>query len=248
MKAILIAAHGTADIKNFSNVLEPMVQEVQQIFKEAYVSVVFTSEIIIDKLFKNSGITVPNVKDEIEKLIKSGYKEVYILSLYIIPGREYYNLRNDVEEYRKNFTSIKITTPLLTEPDDYKSLVHTINISPNVACVFMAHGTNHQGNDSYIKLQREFISLGYDNVFVGTIEGKPSLEDIVLDVKKKGIKELTLSPLLLAKGRHGTMDLNNWEKTLMHNGLYVYKVDIALGEMQKVRNLYINKLKLAQSS
>ena len=40
------------------------------------------------------------------------------------------------------------------------------------AFVFLGHGTSHTAKVSYSQMQTQMTVLGYDNVLVGTVEGK----------------------------------------------------------------------------
>lgn len=42
-----------------------------------------------------------------------------------------------------------------------------------VAFVFMGHGTSHTAKVSYSQMQTAMQTLGYSNVFIGTVEGEP---------------------------------------------------------------------------
>ena len=44
-----------------------------------------------------------------------------------------------------------------------------------VAFVFMGHGTSHTAKVSYSQMQTQMNDLGYENVFIGTVEGEPCL-------------------------------------------------------------------------
>ena len=37
----------------------------------------------------------------------------------------------------------------------------------------MGHGTSHTAKVSYSQMQTQMNDLGYDNVFIGTVEGEP---------------------------------------------------------------------------
>ena len=42
-----------------------------------------------------------------------------------------------------------------------------------MAFVFLGHGTSHTAKVSYTQMQAQMTDLGYENVFVGTVEGEP---------------------------------------------------------------------------
>ena len=242
MKGILVVTHGTANLEGINASLKPLIKEVKKEFLDSEVKLAFTSKFIINKLFKQSGIKLNTLEEELEGLIASGCEEVYILPLHLIPGKEYIDLLGIVENYRDSL-AVVVTTPLLSEDKDYEDLIKALNPSKEFNYVYMAHGTKHEGNNSYLKLQQEFINKGYGNVLIGTLEGTPTLEDTISRLKSRNINRVVLQPLLLMRGKHGTKDLNSWEESLISNGFEVEKVDRALGEFEEVRKLYIDKLK-----
>lgn len=238
MEAILIVANGVSNLEGIRSSLKPMIKEVKNAFPESYVSLAFTSEFIIAKLFKNSGICISSPRSALEKLIKKGYEEIRILSLYINPGVHYFKLREEAMEYK----NVKITAPLLTQAEDFKNLINLLKLSRDKYYVFMAHGSRNEGNEAYLSLQNEFLYLGYSRAFIGTIESKSSLEHIVLELKREKVKEVTLVPFLLTRGKHSTDDLNNWERVLEDNGFVICRNDLVLMEIAEVRRMYVNKL------
>ena len=50
----------------------------------------------------------------------------------------------------------------------------------------MGHGTEHFANSIYAALDYQFKDTGYPNIFVGTVEGYPELENVKKLLKKQG--------------------------------------------------------------
>lgn len=48
------------------------------------------------------------------------------------------------------------------------------------AFVLLGHGTSHTAKISYNQMQEQLSQLGYQNVFVGTVEGEPEGTDCSL--------------------------------------------------------------------
>ena len=46
------------------------------------------------------------------------------------------------------------------------------------AFVFLGHGTSHTAKVSYSQMQTQMTELGYDNVFIGTVEGEPKKQPV----------------------------------------------------------------------
>ena len=113
--------------------------------------------------------------------------------------------------------------------------------------VFMGHGTSHTANITYSQMQTQMKMLGYDNVFIGTVEGKPeetSAENVIKAVKEAGYKNVILRPLMVVAGDHANNDMagdddDSWKSMFTDAGL---KVDVqieGLGRIEAVEQLYV---------
>jgi cobalamin biosynthesis Co2+ chelatase CbiK len=74
----------------------------------------------------------------------------------------------------------------------------------------MGHGTSHTAKITYLQMQAQMKKLGYDNVFIGTVEGEPeetSCENIIKAVKEAGYKKVYLRPLMVVAGDHANNDM-----------------------------------------
>ena len=65
------------------------------------------------------------------------------------------------------------------------------------AFVFMGHGTSHTAKISYSQMQTTMQTLGYDNVFIGTVEGEPedtACETVIEKIREAGYTKVVLRP------------------------------------------------------
>lgn len=117
----------------------------------------------------------------------------------------------------------------------------------NHAVVFMGHGSTHPANACYSQLQYIINDEGLENVIIANVEGFPELDVILPNLKEKGIKEITLMPLMLVAGDHAINDMageeeDSWKSILEEEG---YKVNIylrGLGENKAIQDKFINHL------
>ena len=90
-------------------------------------------------------------------------------------------------------------------------------------------------------------TFGYDNVFIGTVEGKPeetSAENVIKAVKEAGYKNVILRPLMIVAGDHANNDMagdddDSWKSMFTDAGL---KIDVqikGLGKIEAVEQLYV---------
>ena len=84
------------------------------------------------------------------------------------------------------------------------------------------------------------------NVYLYTVEGWPNLETIIPQLKQKGIKKVTLMPMMMVAGDHANNDMAGAEpqshKSILEKA--GFKVDTyihGLGENAAVRNIFVER-------
>ena len=123
------------------------------------------------------------------------------------------------------------------------------------AFVFMGHGTSHTAKISYSQMQSQMNDLGYDNVFIGTVEGKPedtACEAVIEKIKEAGYKKVVLRPLMVVAGDHANNDMagddeDSWKSQFEASGAFD-KIDTqiaGLGEISAIQDLYVAHTKAA---
>ena len=118
------------------------------------------------------------------------------------------------------------------------------------AFVFMGHGTSHTAKVSYSQMASQMAELGYDNVFIGTVEGEPeetACENVIAAVKDAGYKKVVLRPLMVVAGDHANNDMagdddDSWKSQFEASGAFdSIDCQIAgLGEIADVQKIYVN--------
>ena len=187
-------------------------------------------------------------------------------------GAEYDELMKTVETYEDQFESVKVAEPLLGEVGNDATVINedkakvaeaitneavkdagydSLDVvkDDGVAFVFMGHGTSHTAKVSYSQMQTQMGALGYDNVFVGTVEGEPeetSCEAVIEAVQKAGYKKVILRPLMVVAGDHANNDMageeeDSWISMFRASGNFD-SVDAqisGLGEIDAIQQLYV---------
>ena len=122
----------------------------------------------------------------------------------------------------------------------------------------MGHGTSHSAKVSYSQMSTQMDKLGYDNVFIGTVEGEPeetSCENVIKAVKDAGYKKVILRPLMVVAGDHANNDMagdddDSWKSQFEASGEFD-SVDCqiaGLGEVPSIQELYVAHTKAAIDS
>ena len=118
-----------------------------------------------------------------------------------------------------------------------------------VAFVFMGHGTSHTAKVSYSQMQAQMDALGYENVFIGTVEGEPedtACEKVIEKVSMAGYTKVILRPLMVVAGDHANNDMagedeDSWLSMFSASGAFesVTCQIAGLGRIGAVQELYI---------
>lgn len=251
-KGIIVVSFGTTYEKTRKLSIESIENKVKERYKDYLVLRAFTSQMVINKLKRRDNYFVDNPREALERMKESGIKNIYIQPLHIIPGHEYEKLLSQVKEFleENNSYAIKIGKPLLYDELDYYKVVQGLNLSDrkqSEGIVFMGHGTNHEADASYEKLESTFREKGYENVYIGTVEGSITIEDIISKLKVKEIQKIKLRPFMLVAGDHAINDMasneeDSWKSILESNGFNVEVSLQGLGELETIQNIYLEHL------
>ena len=209
----------------------------------------FTSNIIRKKLLERDGIKIDSVSEALEKLAAEGIKQVIIMPTHMLEGDEYdKKIVNAAKDFKGRIADIRVGRALLTNDMDFRHMAVILDqiTSPladeDTARVFMGHGTEHSANEGYAKLQQTIESTGYKNMFLGTVEAEPTLEDMVKIVKERGYKKVLLSPLMIVAGDHATNDMagdddDSWKSTFEKAGCKVTCRVAGLGSDWRIQRM-----------
>ncbi len=247
MQAVLVVSFGTSfddtRIKNIDAIEKAVEQQGHKVYSA------FTSNMIMASL-KKRGVNIHDTKQALEKMLADGVTDVIVMPTHILYGDEYNKMRSLIDG--EKFNSIKITKPLLADETDIKKVLTAIyedtEKSSDEAIILMGHGTEHFYNCVYGATNFIASELGYDDMYISTVEAYPSFEDAVNWAKRKGFKKAVLAPLMLVAGDHARNDMASDEEesltTLLLKDEITSRSNIkGLGEYSKIQDLYIEHLK-----
>lgn len=254
-KAILVVSFGTSHLDALKNSIEKIENKIKDEFKDYEVVRAFTAHMIIKKLKERDNLDIMKPEEALEDLKKRGFEEVIIQPLHIIPGEEFDYIKGIVDRYVEDFKKIKVGRPIFfyqgveEVPKDYSAFIESMKevLDNEESVVLFGHGTAHASNAVYGMLQTVLEDEDYENVFVATVEGYPSIESCIKRMKKKGIKKTKLVPLLLVAGDHAKNDMasdedDSLKSILKREGIEVSLHLHGLGEVDKFDELYIKRI------
>ena len=273
---LLVVSFGTsfndsrvADIKGIEDAL-------QEANPDWSVRRAFTAQIIINHIQARDGEKIDNMDQALERAVANGVKNLVVQPTHLMHGAEYDEMCEAIEAYRDKFESVSIAEPMLGEVGsdatvinaDKEAVATAITAEAvkdagyesldaakeaGVAFVFMGHGTAHVAKVTYSQMQAQMQQLGYENVFIGTVEGEPeetSCEAVIEAVKAAGYTNVVLRPLMVVAGDHANNDMagsedDSW-KTMFEAAGFTVDCQIAgLGEIADVQALYVAHTKAA---
>lgn len=241
----------------------------------------FTAQIIINHVQARDGEKIDNVDQALDRAVKNGVKELVIQPTHLMHGAEYKELTEAVESYKDKFESVRIAEPLLGEVGSDATVINADKaavaeaitaeavktaeydsldaaVADSTAFVFMGHGTSDEAKISYSQMQTQMETLGYKNVFIGTVEGEPeetSCESVIAKVKDAGYKNVILRPLMVVAGDHANNDMagdddDSWLSQFEASKNFdSVKTQIAgLGEIDAIQQLYAAHTKAAMDA
>ena len=240
-KAILVTSFGTSHKDTREKCLDVIENKVKEKYGQEKVERAYTSGIIRRIIEKREGIHIYDQKEGLEALKNKGYNEIITMSLHILGGIEYSKLDDSYG---------KVTEPLLKAEEDYLKIVNNEefnNLEGNDAIVFMGHGTESAADSTYQKLQEEYIKAGKNNIFVATVEGEVTIEDIIEKLKKGNYKKILLKPFMIVAGDHAKNDMasdeeDSWKTILKNEGYEVTALLKGMGEYEFIQEMFMDKL------
>lgn len=269
---ILVVSFGTS----FNNSRAEDIGGVEKALQAAYpdwsVRRAFTAQIIINHVQARDDEKIDNMDQALERAVDNGVKNLVVQPTHLMHGAEYDELTEAVENYKDKFESVKIAEPLLGEVgadetainEDKAAVAEAITAEAvktagfdsldaakeeGTAFVFMGHGTSHTAKISYSQMQAQMEQLGYENVFIGTVEGEPedtACEAVIEKLKDAGYKKVILRPLMVVAGDHANNDMagdddDSWKSQFEASGAFdSIDTQIAgLGEIDAIQQLYV---------
>ena len=278
-KEILVVSFGTS----YNNSRAQDIQGIEEALEQAYpgwsVRRAFTAQIIINHVQARDGEVIDNMEQALERAAANGVKQLVVQPTHLMHGSEYDEMMDAVEAYRSRFESVAVAEPLLGEVGSDATVINPNKAAvaraitaaaladagydslesaaaDGTAFVFLGHGTAHVAKVSYSQMQTQLDALGYDNAWIGTVEGKPedtAAQAVIDAVKAAGYTKVVLRPLMVVAGDHAHNDMagedpESWKSLFTAAGLEVDVQIAGLGSVPAVQQLYVDHTGEAMAS
>ena len=271
-KEILVVSFGTSFNDSRVKDVKSIEDALQEAFPDWSVRRAFTAQIIINHVQARDGEAIDNMEQALDRAVANGVKELVVQPTHLMHGAEYDEMMDALDAYRDKFEKIAVAEPLLGEVGSDATVINADKeavakavvadtaadggfadaaaaAEQETAFVLMGHGTAHVAKVTYSQMQTQMEKLGYDNVFIGTVEGEPeetACEAVIEAVKAAGYKNVILRPLMVVAGDHANNDMagdeeDSWKSMFQDAGCFdsVTAQIAGLGSIEAVQELYV---------
>ncbi|MDO4942402.1 MAG: sirohydrochlorin cobaltochelatase [Lachnospiraceae bacterium] len=269
---LLVVSFGTSFNDSRVEDIGGVEKALQKAYPEWSVRRAFTAQIIINHIQARDGEKIDNMEQALQRAVDNKVKNLVIQPTHLMHGAEYDELTEAVEDYKDQFESVKIAEPLLGEVGSDAVVINADKEAAakavaaeavktakydsldaakedGTAFVFLGHGTSHTAKVSYSQMQTQMEKLGYENIFIGTVEGEPeetACEEVIDAVKEAGYKKVVLRPLMVVAGDHAHNDMagddeDSW-KSMFEASKAFDSIDTqitGLGGIKAVQDIYV---------
>lgn len=270
---LLVVSFGTSFNDSRTEDIGGIEKALQKAYPDWSVRRAFTAQIIINHVQARDDEKIDNMDQALQRAVDNGVKNLIVQPTHLMHGAEYDELSEAVASYSDKFESVTIAEPLLGEVgsaddsvnSDKETVAKAVTAEAvktagyesldaakedGTAFVFMGHGTSHTAKISYSQMQNQMNALGYDNVFIGTVEGEPedtACEAVIEKIQEAGYKKVILRPLMVVAGDHANNDMagdddDSWKSQFEASGVFdSIETQIAgLGQIPVIQDLYVS--------
>ena len=258
-KELLVVSFGTSYNDSRRLTIGAIENALEEAFPDFSVRRAFTSQIIIDHVFQRDGEGIDNVTQALDRAVENGVKTLVVQPTHLMSGYEYNDLADELAEYADAFESIAMGVPLLDTDDDFLTVADALaeataalNDGETAICL-MGHGTEAESNEVYAKMQTVMDKAGHNNIFIGTVESTPSVEDVLAMVQAGNYKKVVLRPMMIVAGDHANNDMagdepDSWKSIFEAAGYEVTCVVEGLGSLGEIQSLIVQHAQAAIDS
>ncbi len=252
---------------------------IERALKEAYphwqVQSAFSNQHIIDRIRIQTNTTIYNVDQAFREAVNKGVKYLVVQPTFLIEGIEYEKLKQQVKLYEEQFLSLQLIEPLLEEnkQDKEKKIERKANVAKimadqmmkeagistweetrekKIAFILLGHGSYHHAAVAYRHMEKIMQERGYENVFLGLLEGEEEYtpQALIDKISEKGYTRIIMRPLMVSAGKHAYVDMagekkNSW-LSLFKDSQKFEEVQLqikGMGRIKEIQQIYIHKIK-----
>ncbi len=245
LPAIVLAAFGAS-----SPTAREVYRDVEARVHEAYpnheIARAYLSHHVVSKQ-RQLGVMLPTLPEALAGLKESGFDEVVVQPLLVVPGEEFALVKSTVCDGM----TLAIGNPLLTSKADIDAALAAItpHVRHGIPNVLVCHGNKRHSeyNEPLLRLKKA-ANNAFDDIIVASIEGEPGTEPLARAREKSMTHDsVVFIPFMIAAGEHITRDVmgdevDSW-KNIVGAGRSLC-LD-PLGKNVSIQDIFLDHIELA---
>lgn len=253
-KAIVLVAFGSANLQGIKESIGLLEHDLNEYFDGEYtVLKAFTSNKIIELLKQRHDYVIPHLSKLLFNLVNQGYEEVIIQPLHIMSNSDIKLIEEIVDEYKYSMKRIVLCNTLFSNEENM--LIKESNEISKIICgdsdesdiLLVGHGSKKNSNKIYDVIAEAVRQQSNKRVYLATLEGEKTLNLAIEDILKDNTKKLILKSLFIIPGKHvinDILDINDsWSEKIKSKGIEITIGKKSLLQYEKIREMYIEKIK-----
>ncbi len=260
---ILIVSFGTTYPKTREKNIQKITESVRNRYPDVLVKEAVSSDFVREHMKKKENLHVMDTREALHAMSAEGVTHVAVLPTHVIDGIENNKMSQAVNDCRTLFEDIQVADPLLAKQTDYEAVAKALwdaikEQAGKAPVIFMGHGTVHEADGSYRKMELALREYARHPIYIATVEGSASIEDVILQLarERQGKKaggasdaRVVLTPFMLVAGDHATNDMagkdDSFASRLRQEGYCPECIIRGIGEYPAIREIYLSHLKSA---
>lgn len=250
MKGIIIASFGSSHREAYEKSIGRIRNMVKKEYSETYVNEAISSDMVRKIVDSRDGHHYFNMGEALLDMENRGIREIYVLSLYAIKGVELEKIIEQAKEYNDDLRlNIKFTEALLGNSKliiDTAEALRKYKTDDYDGVVLMGHGSYHEADTVYEKLQAELDSID-SKVYIGTVEGSLDLDSVMSRLAWSRERRILLAPMMLVAGEHARNDMvgeeDSWRMKLEELGCEISVLMEGLCENDEINDIFMTQLR-----
>ncbi|MBU1568407.1 MAG: sirohydrochlorin cobaltochelatase [Proteobacteria bacterium] len=215
-------------------------------------------------------LNVKNIIQAMGDLQEDGYRNIIVQPTHMFYMEQSYDLNNYISALGsiktlkskwRPFDTVVMGRPALGAPGDkysyhedvdrvIKSLAGDVEMARKEGAnlLYMGHGNEYWSTGIYAETEKKMRAAYPDTeIFIGVVEGTPSIDDLLPALKGTKSKKIILKPFMITAGDHAVNDMagaegDSWKTILTAEGYSVQPVLEGLGSNPGFVALFVENI------
>lgn len=257
-QGIVMVSFGTTYHDTRTKNIEAIADMIRQQFPDRLFCQAYSSDRVRHILAERDKLVIPDIRQALAQMQQKGIEEVTILPTHLIDGYENHRIRQIVQTYQGSFQRLLMADALLARKEDYQAVAEALwdslyKTAQERIVILMGHGSKQEADASYLRMEEALQRYVNREIYIATVEGKRTIEDVLAEMGKRHQKErpaVLLTPFMLVAGDHAKHDMAEGEASfyvkLQRSGYQTECLQRGIGEYEKIRKIYLERIQRAE--